>query len=527
MRKKKKDSLLIVSILAVLLVVGFFYRIYGLSANYSFWIDEFSTGQFAAAIVKTGTPKTITGYFEARNLFNHYLTAFSMKIFGINEFAARFPSVIWGTIMILAVFLVFSRLFNKRIGLGTAILTTFSVIEITWSRQARSYALFQLVYLTAVYFLCQLFEKMRKGKVAVRDLIIPAFFLIISLLAHLGTVTIIFAVIAYLVFFARKDIIGFLKHLTDKQKIITGLIFLALFWLFWQAGLGIIFNTIVIPHGLPPKIYNNFWYYHSFLWRQYSLISFLAFLGILIALSTKEKKHLFLITVLATHLVAVIFFFSWFDVRYLYPIFPIFFFAYLVYFLDYFSRLWLRKSPFFQMVLLFFLVCLLVINGHKFTFKPRLFYSVNADMREIPLVDYNFAYDLIKKQNAQSNQPVAVIDTWADKIAWYLGRDYPNAFWIRQAERFGHRLERGGKRENTLNFGAITDKNDLLEVIKTNPKGFVFIDGHEIPFLPKDALEYIDNNLKLEMEFSRFSLDPDPYDTWPAWLYSWGFESPS
>ncbi|MBU3957238.1 glycosyltransferase family 39 protein [Patescibacteria group bacterium] len=522
MRKKKKDSLLIILILAVLLVVGFFYRIYGLSANYPFWIDEFSTGQFAAAIVESGYPQTVTGYFETRNLLNHYLTAFSMKFLGVNEFAARFPSVIWGTLTILVVFLVFSRLFNKRIGLGVAILTTFSVIEITWSRQARSYALLQLAYLITAYFLCQLFEKMRKEKVAYRDLIIPALFLIISLLAHLWAATLVLAGVAYIIFFARKDVIRFLRHLTGKQKIITGLIFLVLFWLLWQSGLGTIFEAIVIQRELPLKIYNNFWYYHSFLWRQYSLVSFLAFLGILLALSTKEKKHFFLVTVLATHLVAVIFFFSWLDVRYLYPIFPIFFFAYLVYFLDNVSRWWLRKSSRLQVVLLFFFVCLLVINGHKFTFKPRLFYSPNADMKQIPLVDYHLAYDLIKKQNAQSDQPVVVIDTWGDKIVWYLGRDYPNAFWIRQAERLSYRVERGEKRENTLSFGAITDKNDLLQVIRTNPKGFVFIDGHEIPFLPKDALEHIENNLQLEIEFSRFSLDPDPYDTWPAWLYSWG-----
>ena len=145
-----------------LTLLGFVFRIYGLSKNYPFWIDEFSTGQAASAIVKTLSPKTITGSFEVRNLLNHYLAAGSMRIFGINEFAARFPSVIFGTMMIFVSFLVFSKIFNQKVGLATSILITFSVIEITWSRQARSYAAFQLFYLLAFYFFWNMITKIEE-----------------------------------------------------------------------------------------------------------------------------------------------------------------------------------------------------------------------------------------------------------------------------------------------------------------------------------------------------------------------------
>ena len=525
MFEKRIVNLIITSTLVILLILGFIFRIYGLKTNYSFWIDEFSTGQSAAAIAKSGSLQTTIGYFEPRNLLSYYLTSLSMRVLGINEFAARFPSVIWGTLMILVGFLVFQRLFNRRIGLAVAILTTFSMIEITWSRQARSYALFQLVYLMTVYFLWQLFEKIRKEKVTLRDFILPIFFLIISLLAHLLAVTIILSGIIYAVFFTRQELIKFSKYLMSKQKIILGLILVAAIWLFWQSGLGIIFREVFISHRFPLKISNNFWYYHSFLWRQYSLISFLAFLGILLALSAKERKHFFLIIILVVHLVVAIFFLPWLDTRYLYAVFPIFFFFYSLYFLDRLSRWWWRESPRLQVIFFFFLAFFLVVNGHKFTLKPRLFSSPNADMREIPLVDYNIAYEIMKNKSAGAGQPLVVIDTWGDRLAWYLGRDYPYAFWIRQSQRLGYRIEQGKPIENTLNLKTVTDKESLLQVIKAYPQGFVFIDGHEVPFLPQDALSYIENNLKREKEFSRFSLDPDPYDTWPAWLYSWGFDS--
>ena len=508
--------------LLFLIIIGFFYRINGLNSNYPLWIDEFSTGQFAAAIVKTGSPQTSLGFVETRNLLNHYVTAFSMKMIGINEFSARFPSVIWGTLMIAGVFLVFKKIFNPRVALATALLTTFSVIEITWSRQARSYALWQFVYLFTVFYLWQIFEDIREKKFRFRNGIFFVFFLVLSLLSHLLTITLLVSGMIYGLIFARTSLIETFSKINNKKKIGFFVLVGILLVLLWQAGLGILFRQVFIERTVPLRIYNHFAYYHSFLWRQYSLISFLALLGILFSILKKEAKHLFFLVVLAVHIFMVTFLFPWNDVRYLYPVFPIFFFVYLAYFFDNFTKLWEQKSVNFQKVFFFFLIIFIIFNGYKFTVKPHLYYSPNADMREIPLVDYNLAYEKIKKEINKTNTKLVIIDTWGDRIAWYLGRNYSKAYWIRPPQLIGYQIREGEKRDNVFNFGVVTDKSDLLEIIKDNPKGFVFIDGHEIPFLPSDALSYIQENLKLDIQFSRFSIDPDPYDTWPAWLYSWG-----
>lgn len=64
--------------------------------------------------------------------------ALSMKIFGVNEFALRIPSVLLSTISILLLFYIGSFLYNKKVGFYSALLLTLYgfLIEITGGRDA-------------------------------------------------------------------------------------------------------------------------------------------------------------------------------------------------------------------------------------------------------------------------------------------------------------------------------------------------------------------------------------------------------
>lgn len=515
-----------------LMAAGFFFRIYGLKSNYSFWIDEFSTGKYSASILKGETLTNLSGLSEVRNLLNHLLTALSMKFFGINEFAARFPSVIWGTLMIPIVFLVIRQIFNQRIALSVAILTAFSAIEITWSRQARSYALFQLTFLVTAYFFWRLMEKLsataldKKNKLKVRDIVLVIFFLLFSLLTHLLTITIVFNFLLYgviLVFLRKEKIRNFVDGLSKIVVFKILILILLIFILFWYAGIRTIFIETFINNNYSIKFHNNFWYYHSFFWRQYSLFTFLFFLGLLNSVIKKNRKTYFISSLAFVHLFVVVFLLRYLNVRYLYPVFPLIFFGYAVYFLEEISKFWWPKSSIKQSLFLFSLTGLIIINGNKFTFRPRLFYSLNADMKEIPQVDYQLVYERIKNGIEKADSPIPVVDTWADRIIWYLGTDYAKAFVIRSSDKLSYSV-RYYQEVDRPAIRSIVNKEELLDLIKKNSKGYIFIDGHEVPNLPPDALSYIENNLKPELKLSRFSLDPDPYDTWPASLYSWGME---
>jgi len=502
--------------LVVLLAVGFFYRIYGLSENYSFWIDEFSSGDFAAAIVKFGAPQTKTGNWEPKTLLYQYLMALGMKIAGVNEFGARLPAVFFGTITILAVFLIFKKLFDWRVGLGVSLMTTFFAMEIVWSRQARSYALWQLVSLCLIYFFWETTENF-----SLKNFVFFLFFFCLSLISHFLTIGLIFPMFFYFLIFKRK---GFSPKKLMKIKFRD----LSLLFVF-----SAVLTSILVTFGLQETVsqiweertnlfllFNHLLYYHSFFWRQYGLLVFGAILGASLAFKRRERRDCYLILVILGYVLFATFLVKWHDVRYLYPVFPIFFFVYFIYLLLEITATISNKKN-FQTIIFFVLVLFVIANGYKFVVKPKKFYSPNTDMREIPLADYNLAYQRIKQVIHHENH-VAVVDTWSPRMAWYLGRDYCCAYRIRSVQDFPFKQEKARKIETGFGFGAITDVDDLLSTIKDYKKGFVFIDGHEIPYLPKDTLGYIENNLKLEIKFDRFSLDPDPYDTWPAWLYSWG-----
>jgi 4-amino-4-deoxy-L-arabinose transferase-like glycosyltransferase len=117
----------------------------------SFWLDEAISSIAAIAILDTGSPTLQSGVVYSRAILSTTLIALSFAIFGITEFAARLPSVFFGTLMIPLVYLIGSRWGNSRIAIIAAVLITFSVWEIAWSRQARMYQQLQFFYILSLY----------------------------------------------------------------------------------------------------------------------------------------------------------------------------------------------------------------------------------------------------------------------------------------------------------------------------------------------------------------------------------------
>ncbi|MBU2578333.1 glycosyltransferase family 39 protein, partial [Patescibacteria group bacterium] len=141
-------------LLSSLLIISFLFRVWGLSQNFSFWSDEAHVVIYARRILEIGKPvlenSTSTGTYQ---LLLYYFVALSMKVFGANEFAARLPMVVFGSLTVLAIYLLGKELFGRKVGLLAAFLTAFLKIEILWSRQARPYQTLQLFFLLGSYFL--------------------------------------------------------------------------------------------------------------------------------------------------------------------------------------------------------------------------------------------------------------------------------------------------------------------------------------------------------------------------------------
>lgn len=130
---------------AGLVVVGMVLRLYALGRP-SFWFDEAITTNAAIGLLETGRPTFPSGFTYWRGITHTLLVAGSLAVFGISEWAARFPSVLAGIATIPVTYLFGRELGNRRIGLTAAVLVTFLTWEIAWSRQARMYQLLQLAY---------------------------------------------------------------------------------------------------------------------------------------------------------------------------------------------------------------------------------------------------------------------------------------------------------------------------------------------------------------------------------------------
>src|SRR3989344_5129167 len=121
MKKKEIITLLAIIILAVVLR---FYKL-GTTPPSLYW-DEVSLGYNAYSILKTGfdehhhfLPLTnFAAFGDYKPPGYIYATVPSIALFGLNEFAVRFPSALFGTLTVFLAYLISKKLFkNENIAL--------------------------------------------------------------------------------------------------------------------------------------------------------------------------------------------------------------------------------------------------------------------------------------------------------------------------------------------------------------------------------------------------------------------------
>ena len=490
-----------------LTLIGFLYRINGLEKNYSFWADEASTARFGRGVLITGFPKiSITGYYERAYYLTHYLTGLSFKIFGVNEFAARLPEVIFGTLVILAVFYLAKEIFNKYVGLGASLLTTFSYIQIAWSKQARGYVILEFFFLTTLLFLWRFLRKRDK-----KSLLFLLISLALSIFTHTLGIILIPIVLALFLFYSKKRLPLWFWLGGSASLLILGFAFLG-----WQTVLNVIWNRL---KNLTFLRENFIWYYHSLFWRQYSLISFLSLVAILeLFFRRGRKKAIFFLTAIFIYLSTICFFLGVPFEKYALVIFPLLFIL-SAYGLMIVTTL-LTKRDSLRKWLFFLLVIFIIANGNKFSLKPKRFYSLNFDMREIPEIDDKGAYLLAKNKIVKAGidiNNVAFVDIDADAIAWYMGEGV-NGFDPRKD------IDRSIVIDKNRNYRYIRTLKELKKVRKKFPYGFVMLIEHNYRFYPAGFTTYVRRNLRLEKEEQFAPFAPD-WDRWPIEFYSWGFNN--
>jgi 4-amino-4-deoxy-L-arabinose transferase-like glycosyltransferase len=160
-------------ILGLLTVIGMFIRLTDLSGvPVGIHGDEASVGYNAYSLIKTGRdqnnnflPLTIDQWGDYRPAGYHYMTAFSVAVFGLNEFAVRFPAALIGILMIPLIGLLVNLIFeNSSAGLLAAFAVMLSPWQTVVSRATSESIVSVFLTLAGTYLIIIAFKKNRLSK---------------------------------------------------------------------------------------------------------------------------------------------------------------------------------------------------------------------------------------------------------------------------------------------------------------------------------------------------------------------------
>src|SRR6201991_2161713 len=114
MRFTKTTTILLIALFAALLFIPFLGRVH------LFDWDEINFAEASREMIKMDDYTRVYIYFkpfwEKPPMF-FWMQSTAMKVFGVNEFAARFPNAICGILTLIVVFLCGSRIYDRKFGI--------------------------------------------------------------------------------------------------------------------------------------------------------------------------------------------------------------------------------------------------------------------------------------------------------------------------------------------------------------------------------------------------------------------------
>ena len=148
-------------LLAAIIIAGTFLRFYNLGDE-SFWLDEAATaltiknynvGSIIHNTVSAG--QILPGYYFGNlDLPTYYVALkFWANIFGLNEYALRAFSALFGTASIIILYFLAAEIFDKKTALIASFIFSLSMSMIEYSQEARLYMMLNFLVLLSAYFL--------------------------------------------------------------------------------------------------------------------------------------------------------------------------------------------------------------------------------------------------------------------------------------------------------------------------------------------------------------------------------------
>lgn len=143
----------------------------GLGHLHLFDWDEINFAESAREMIKSGDYLRVqinyTAFWEKPPFF-FWLQVACMKIFGINEFAARFPNAVFGFLYLITLYFIGKRHFSARFGMIWALIFTGTLLPHIYFNSGIIDPVFNYFIFLSVYFMIRVIGKdEHSGKLAV------------------------------------------------------------------------------------------------------------------------------------------------------------------------------------------------------------------------------------------------------------------------------------------------------------------------------------------------------------------------
>ena len=254
------------------------------------------------------------------------------------------------------------------------------------------------------------------------------------------------------------------------------------------------------------------WHYIGF-FKEYIWLLLPAFFGSIYL--WYKNKNLFIILPIFTVIIfaLAIFKLNTQYVRYSLPAMP---FLYILFSIGFFALidLFTFKQKKLIMILIYIGFFLGFIGApivkEKIIVWPKYFYSINADVRENPIVDYKYAFVQIKKM-IEGKKDVMVMDAWNDRVPYYL-----------PGQRFALLIRKGIGNIDIYYGEKRLGSIQLFEQEKIKFLYGIVIVENWMSMTPPELQDHIRKTLKHEFTVNNLPYNED--DKWSISIYSWGFE---
>ena len=140
MKHSRRDTGLIILLLLLILALAAGLRFYNLGSQ-SLWSDE---GNSAALATRSLAQITQDAAHDIHPPLYYWLLRLWTSVFGLSEFALRSLSAVLGMLLVLVIYSLGARLFNRTTGLAAAFIAAIAPFQVYYSQEARMYILVAL-----------------------------------------------------------------------------------------------------------------------------------------------------------------------------------------------------------------------------------------------------------------------------------------------------------------------------------------------------------------------------------------------